>query len=138
MPFDSTDFVADRAVRPAGRSWRQALIRLFRRAAPPAVPGDVCLLRVLEEARGLIERREDWVQGRYETFGGERCAIGAVRAAAGLLGYRPAGAAAQALLAAIALERGYRSVEALNDHSPHAHVLAAFDAAIARARHAQF
>jgi hypothetical protein len=138
MPFDSADFLIKRApAQPWHRRLRAAVARALRPSRWPE-PVDLAVLRVLEEARGLIEQREDWVQGRYETFGGERCAVGAVRAAAGLLDYREAGVAAQALLAAIAVQRGYRSVEALNDHSPHGHVLAAFDAAIARARRAQF
>ena len=134
MPFDSTDFVADRAARPAGRSWRQALIRLFRRTAPPPEPVDTCVLRVLEEARGLIELPEDWTRGTYESWCGERCAVGALRAAASHLAHPAAGSAAHALLAGVALRRGYSSVEAMNDRSRHDEVLAAFDEALAAAR----
>jgi hypothetical protein len=85
----------------------------------------------LQEARGLIELREDWTQGTLETFRGERCAVGAVRLAADFLNYKAAGRVAHDLLTDIAIERGFASVEALNDHSRHETVLSVFDTAIA-------
>jgi hypothetical protein len=57
-------------------------------------------------ARGLIEQRDEWVQGEYETFHGERCAVGALRVAASFLNYPSAGKVALDLLTAfdIAIE----------------------------------
>jgi len=139
MPFDSAEFFREpvAAIREPLRLGRFAvsLMRALRHSLPtrPAEPVDLAMLRVLEEARGLIEHRDDWVQGRYETLAGARCAVGALRLAANFLAYERAGAAAHALLTGIALERGYSSVETMNDHSPHAELLGAFDAAIAMA-----
>jgi len=134
MPFDSAEFFHPLPPpRPTWRARLEARLRAFRRApAPP--PLDPAVLRVLEEARGLIELRQDWVQGRYETIAGERCAVGAMRIAAELLDYQAAEPRAHELLARIAAARGFTSIEAMNDHSPHGHVLAAFDEAIAAVR----
>jgi len=85
----------------------------------------------LEEARGLIEQREDWTQGTLETFRGERCAVGALRLAADFLNYPLAGRVARDLLTEIAIERGFASIEAMNDRSRRETVLSAFDTAIA-------
>jgi hypothetical protein len=139
MPFDSAEFFRDPPAAPPIRvvGWAARLRRAFQafRAPCPAVaPLDPAVVRVLEEARGLIEQRRDWVQGRYETVGGERCAIGAVRIATELFDYAEAGARAERLLARVASRRGFTSVEAMNDRSPHGHVLSAFDEAIATAR----
>lgn len=110
--------------------------RLFRprqfRSVPETI--DAAVLRVLEEARGLIEQREDWTQRTLETIRGERCAVGALRLSADFLNYPEAGRIARGLLADVALERGYPSIEAMNDCSRHEQVVTAFDAAIARAR----
>jgi hypothetical protein len=133
MPFDSAEFFSKPPVRRAwSERWRAAL-RAFL-APPRRPPLDPAVLRILEEARGLIEQRCDWVQGRYETIGGERCAVGAVRIAAELLDYEAAGDRAHDLLGRIALARGFATIEAMNDRSAHAHILAAFDDAIALAR----
>jgi hypothetical protein len=133
MPFDSAEFFHSPPPRPSWTARLRQVIRSFR--APPAPPQlDPAVLRVLEEARGLIELRQDWVQGRYETIGGERCAVGAVRIAAELLDYKAAEARAHDLLARVAAARGFTSIEAMNDRSPHGHVLAAFDEAIMLAR----
>lgn len=35
-------------------------------------------LEVLKKARALIEREEDWCQGRMEDYDGNHCALGAV------------------------------------------------------------
>jgi len=85
----------------------------------------------LEEARGLIEQREDWAQRTLETIRGERCAVGALRLAADFLNYLLAGRLAHDLLTNIAIERGFASVEAMNDYSRHEVVLSAFHTAIA-------
>jgi hypothetical protein len=137
MPFDGANFLSGQQAAVAGRTQLcgalgRALRAVLFRIAPD--PLDSAMLRVLEEARGLIAEREDWVQGSYETYEGARCAVGALRLAADFLDYAPAGDAAHALLARIARERGYGSVEALNDHSRHETVLALFDAAIAKMR----
>jgi len=139
MPFDSVELVSRESADSAASKprWWARLAARFRaavalRAAPE--PLDLAVLRVLEEARGLIAEREDWVQGSYETLRGERCAVGAIRLAASFLDYERAGAAAQDILTFIALQRGYRDIEAMNDHSRHEAVLAAFDLAIATAR----
>jgi hypothetical protein len=137
MPFDSAERWPPRV---ADASWRGRLARAWRRAvgrgpAPPArAPLGPAVLHVLEEARGLIEAREDWTQGSYETFAGRRCAIGALGAAGALLDYEDAMRVARGLLADVARQRGYRDVEDMNDRSSHARVLAAFDAAIALAQ----
>ena len=141
MPFDGTDFLrkgagpaADRArwyTRAAAALRRSLAAKGFR---PSPEPLDAALLRVLEEARGLIEQREDWTQGNLETLRGQRCALGALRIAADFLNYPTAGRLAHALLADIAAERGFSSVESMNDYSRHEAVLSAFDAAIAAVR----
>ena len=89
------------------------------------------MLRVLEEARGLIEQREDWTQRTLETIRGKRCAVGAIRLAADFLNYPAAGRVAHDLLTDIAIERGFASIEALNDHSRCETVLSVFHTAIA-------
>jgi hypothetical protein len=140
MPFDSAEFFSKIDASPARETgWRgvagalaSGLRLLFRPA--PAEPEEIALLRVLEEARGLIELREDWTQGAYESWCGERCAVGALRIAAQHLDLPSAGAAAHALLAGAALRRGFSSIEAMNDHSRHDQVLAAFDEALTAAR----
>jgi hypothetical protein len=124
MPFDGAEFFSP---SPRRARWRDLLPRAFRAPAPP--PG-AALLRVLEEARGLIAEREDWTQGAYTTHRGERCAVGALRDAASLLGDASAGLLAFELLREVARERGYPGIEVMNDRSRHASVLSAFDAAI--------
>jgi hypothetical protein len=145
MPFDNVEFPLGSAsppdrvsppVRPPG--WHHAIRGLaarLRRNLRPAAPEplDVAVLRVLEEARGLIELREDWTRGTYESWRGERCAVGALRSAANFLDYASAGAAAQSLLTAVARRRGYTSIEAMNDRSRHDEILAAFDEALGAA-----
>jgi hypothetical protein len=141
MPFDSAEFFRDPPAAPPVQAlgWAARLRQALRAFAPhPArAPLDPAVVRVLQEARGLIEQRQDWVQGRYETVGGERCAVGAVRIAAELFDYAEAGSRAERLLARVAARRGFTSVEAMNDRSPHGHVLTAFDEAIAAARFAR-
>jgi hypothetical protein len=136
MPFDSAEFFRDPPAGPPVQAlgWAARLRQAFRAPRPARAPLDPAVVRVLEEARGLIEQRQDWVQGRYETVGGERCAVGAVRIAAELFDYAEAGSRAERLLARVAAHRGFTSVEAMNDRSPHGHVLTAFDEAIAAAR----
>ena len=138
MPFDGSFFI--RAIpdpTPVRPSWLARLLSALRararRPSPPPVLDDA-VLRVLEEARGLIELREDWTQGTLETLRGARCAVGAVRIAADFLDYPAPGQVALSLLARVAASRGFASIEAMNDRSRHGHVLAAFDEAIEAAR----
>ena len=141
MPFDGAEFLRE-PVSPASNqmAWYSRfaanLGRALRTRLPRSSPEpiDAAVLRVLEEARGLIEQREDWTQGSLETFRGERCAVGALRLAAEFLNYPVAGRLAHALLIEIAGERGFSSVEAMNDRSRHEAVLSAFDTAVAAAR----
>jgi len=140
MPFDGTEFFRNPSPTGDDAVWYARLAASFRRACravlfrPAPEPIDAAILRVLEEARGLIEQREDWTRGTLETFRGERCAVGALRLAADFLDYPQAGRLAHALLAEIAAERGFSSIEAMNDYSRHEAVLSAFDTAILAAR----
>jgi hypothetical protein len=139
MPFDSAEFFAGSSSDERRRlAWPArlalALARAFHKPLPPEEKTDDAVLRILEEARGLIEQREDWTRGSYATMRGERCAVGALREATQLLDYRTAGERAHRLLTLIAIGRGYSSIEAMNDSSRHEHVLAAFDAAIVAAK----
>ena len=138
MPFDGAEFLREPVPRVTNQgAWHsrfaaklgRILRARLRRSTPE--PIDAAVLRVLEEARGLIEQREDWTQGTLETIRGERCAVGALRLAAGFLNYPLAGRVAHELLTAIAIERGFASIEALNDRSRHGEVLSVFDTAIA-------
>src|SRR5438445_125775 len=70
MPFDGAEFLCEPAARLSSQgAWhsrfaaklRRILRARLRRSAPE--PIDAAVLRVLEEARGLIEQREDWTQG---------------------------------------------------------------------------
>src|SRR5216684_5818389 len=138
MPFDGTEFCRQPG-SPGGKTaaWRGRTIVALRRLLgaelfqPAAEPIEAAVLRVLEEARGLIEQREDWTQGSLETFRGERCAVGALRLAADFLNYKAAGRVARDLLTEIAIDHGFASIEAMNDRSRHETVLSAFDTAIA-------
>ena len=138
MPFDGAEFLRE-PISPTSNqiAWYsrfaanlgRALRTRFPRFSPE--PIDAAVLRVLEEARGLIERREDWTQGTLETFRGERCAVGALRLATDFLHYPAAGRVAHDLLTDIAIERGFASIESLNDRCRHDTVLDLFDTAIA-------
>lgn len=137
MPFDGTEFVRKQALPAShGASWyaraAAVLCRAFHLAPfrPVPEPLGAATLRVLEEARGLIELPEDWTRGTLETYRGERCAVGALRLATDFLNYEEAGRQAHALLTEIAAERGFSSIEAMNDYSRHEAVLSAFDTAI--------
>ena len=99
----------------------------------PVVPSDVTAVHMLRSARALIELEDRWVQGRYETVRGRRCAMGALQAAARVLRDPRAFEEAKDLLRAEAVLRGYSHVEKMNDRSNHAQVLAALDAAIGKA-----
>lgn len=99
----------------------------------PAAPANVSAAQLLRAARALIETEDRWVQGRYETVRGRRCAIGALQAAARVLRDPRAFEQAKDLLRTEAMIRGFSHVEKMNDRSTHAQVLAAFDSAIWKA-----
>ena len=148
MPLDGIDFGTpaplDTGLFPiwskhGRRLWAATHTRRDRRgkAAPatlrvPLSPEHGAItVRLLQDARELIEDPNHWTQGTYRSFRGRRCAVGALRVAARRSnGPEPAWAAHQ-LLINIARSRGFASVEAMNDHSSHGAVLGAFDEAIA-------
>jgi hypothetical protein len=92
------------------------------------------VVRLLNEARRLIENPDQWGQGHYRTVEGRRCAIRALCDASAMLDSKPAGNVAGDLLDAVARRHGYITTESMNDQSTHEEVLAAFDEAISEAR----
>jgi hypothetical protein len=144
MPFDGTEFISQTMPLSPGApaesrtsGWLSAFFspRPRSRRSFRSTPEDVnaTSLRILVDARALIARRERWVQGVYEAFG-RYCAVAALHASckgqddsAGLI-------LAHAFLREVAMQRGFSRVESLNDRSPHAAVLTAFDEAIATAQ----
>jgi hypothetical protein len=100
----------------------------------PADQPDAATVQVLTIGRALIEDRKDWVQRRYETRDGRRCAVGALRGASRLLNLHGPQSGANTMLLAVAMSRGFNDIESMNDNSSHRQVLSAFDEAIARAR----
>jgi len=151
MPFDGTEYrVAPLRPAPVAPEtvglWsrlRTATTSFFTQAralplwslAPgePVIPSEVTAVQLLRAARGLIELEDRWVQGRYETVRGRRCAMGALQAAARVLRDPRAFEEAKDLLRTEAVLRGYSHVEKMNDRSTHGQVLAVFEAAIAKA-----
>jgi len=109
----------------------------LRLRAPPSpgitLPPEIAAAQLLCAARALIAAEDRWVQGRYETLRGRRCAMGALQAAARALRDTGGFETARDLLRTEALIRGFSHVERMNDRSSHAQVLAAFDGAIGRA-----
>lgn len=87
------------------------------------------VLQILTVARQLVADRHRWAQGHYETWGGRRCAVGAICVASEML-HTLASLEAVEHLSAVASRRGFPDVEAMNDHSTHTEVLSAFDDAI--------
>ncbi len=152
MPFDGTEYrpvrdpAAATSLPAAGVRWQWVrgltaglAMRLggwpmwsyAPREVQPAT--EITPARLLRAARALIDQEDTWVQGRYETLRGRRCAIGALQAAARGLRHPTAFEAARDLLRTEALIMGFSHVEKMNDRSSHAEVLALFDRAIARA-----
>lgn len=147
MPFDGSDFsrafqpIADPLPSGGSRGWLGAAKALCERTLrtsrvqylftgnPPELlePSTAHLLR---RARLLIEAEEKWVQGYYSTSDGRRCAMGALRAAARHSDPRRVRARAHHLLREVARDRGFQSVEGMNDRCTHQQVLTAFDMAI--------
>ena len=87
---------------------------------------------VLCAARALIEPERSRLRGQYRRPYSRFCTIGALRRAS-----RHASPAvlarAHALLLDVARQRGFETVERMNDYSTHPDVLSAFDAAITAA-----
>jgi len=153
MPFDGTHFetprVRDTGLFPIWSTWgRRLWVKTrFCRGKSVNTDGmmrlwlapadhDAAIIQLLQDAKGLIADAKSWTRGTYGTFRTRRCAVGALRVAARRLdGPAPAWAAHE-LLINIARSRGFSSVEAMNDRSSHAAVLAAFDQAIATAQRA--
>jgi len=148
MPFDGSEFVATQdqqaparpglwaLLRQAGRRFRPSL-RQFPRDFPGSMPAEspaAATMHVLRLARTLIEDERHWIQRRYETLDGRRCAVGALRSAARLLTLHSLNIEAHNLLLEVAVERGFTDIEKMNDHSMHGQVVSAFDIAIARAQ----
>src|ERR1700722_18815285 len=69
----------------------------------PADQPDAATVQVLTIGRALIEDRKDWVQRRYETRDGRRCAVGALRGAARLMHLQGAQSGAHAFLLSVAM-----------------------------------
>jgi hypothetical protein len=141
MPFDGveTPTAAPGSSSPAVSvvpRWLANLVgqartaKLFR--SPSQRDANVAL-RLLERARRLIERRERWVQGAYQTYYGY-CAVGALHSSWRWQQERAGYAVAYGLLRDVAVMRGFSGIVAMNDASSHEHVLRAFDEAIAAAR----
>jgi hypothetical protein len=101
----------------------------------PASQPDAVTLQVLTIGRALIEDKKDWVQRRYETRDGRRCAVGALRGAARLLNVHGPQTGANTMLLSVAMSRGFNDIESMNDNSTHRQVISAFDEAISRAAH---
>jgi len=99
----------------------------------PAAHPDAVTAQVLTIGRALIEERKDWVQRRYETRDGRRCAVGALRGAARLLALHGPQTSANTILLSVAMNRGFNDIESMNDNSTHRQVISAFDEAINRA-----
>lgn len=145
MPFDGLNFVS---APTAAKTPILTRLSHFVFGAPPVakslplqafapVPAnepDAVTLQVLTVGRALIEDRKDWVQRRYETRDGRRCAVGALRGAARLMNLHGPQTGANTILLSVAMGRGFNDIESMNDNSSHRQVISAFDEAIARAR----
>lgn len=151
MPFDGTYFPAptpsDTGLFPIWsrhgcRLWFETRLYRDRRGAAKLLraplPADrgVAVAELLREAKGLVSEPEGWTRRTYRSFGGQRCAIGALRAAAKRLDDPSIAWSAHALLIDVARSRGFTNVETMNDRSSHTAVLAAFDQAITTAERA--
>ncbi len=153
MPFDGKEFTGAplvqtpvvvpeaptvwERVRTATKSFLPRLKSLppIRSFSPdPGLPAEVATVQLLTIARALIADEENWVQGRYETIDGRRCAVGALRVASRLMGVRTPPRDATNLLLSVATGRGFNDIEKMNDRSTHTQVLSAFDEAIGRAQ----
>lgn len=151
MPFDGSEFIATQVESGAEKQPPRGPLNLLRRisdglrarsrALPFVAPdevalpqGDASTIQVLGLARSLIQDERHWIQRRYETLDGRRCAVGAVRAAVRLLGLRVGPIDPHHALLMVAVARGFTDIEKMNDHSTHSQVVSAFDEAIYRLR----
>ena len=146
MPFDGLGYLSNTATPAKPSLWMR--ITQFALGTPPVakslplqafqpVPAnqpDALTLQVLTIGKALIEDRKDWVQRRYETRDGRRCAVGALRGAARMMNLHGPQTGANTILLSVAMSRGFNDIESMNDNSSHRQVLSAFDEAIARAR----
>ncbi len=136
MPFDGSELLgttldAVPLPKPATGVWAR-MRRVGRallpsnRPAPFGIPlptparPELLTLQVLQLGRTLLEDERNWIQRRYETLDGRRCAVGALRSAARLLELRGQPNGPHNMLLTIAISRGYTDVEKMNDHSSHA------------------
>jgi hypothetical protein len=87
------------------------------------------VVEVLQKARALIEKPENWTQGEFKTTDGRFCSVGALNEACP--GCNDVWERAYDPLQSVA---GGGSVSAFNDTHTHAEVLAAFDKAIELAK----
>ena len=147
MPFDGLGYVNTTSTTKPSIWMRLAQFAL---GAPPAaksiplhafqpIPAsepDAVTVQVLTIGRALIEDRKDWVQRRYETRDGRRCAVGAIRGASRMMNLHGPQNGANTVMLSVAMSRGFNDIESMNDNSSHRQVMSAFDEAIARARQA--
>ncbi len=153
MPFDGTYFPATTPYdtglfplwsRQGCRLWYQTRLRGRKATAPtmlraptPAERG-LAVADLLRDAKDMINDPKDWTRRTYRSFGGQRCAVGALRAAGKRLNDPTLAWSAHSLLIDVARSRGFTNVETMNDRSSHAAVMAAFDQAIRTAERGAF
>ena len=106
---------------PFGRCFEGRFLPRSVEAAVPELPG---------AARDLISSEDKWANGRLRTRDGGFSALGAILQVSALGPGRRARQPALAHLRLVARRRGFWTIEAMNDASTHAEVLAAFDEAI--------
>src|SRR6201995_3227732 len=143
MPFDGLHYVAPAAKPSLWTRFSNFLVGVppVSKSVPahlfqpvPATQPDALTVQVLTIGRALIEDRKDWVQRRYETRDGRRCAVGALRGAARLLNIASPQTGANNILLSVEMSRGFNDIESMNDNASHRQVISAFDEAIVRAR----
>ena len=153
MPFDGTYFPATTPYdtglfplwsRQGCRLWYQTRLHGKKATAPtmlraptPAERG-LAVADLLRDAKDTIVDPMDWTRRTYRSFGGQRCAVGALRAAAKRLNDPTIAWSAHAMLIYVARSRGFTNVETMNDRSSHAAVMGAFDQAIRTAERGAF
>jgi hypothetical protein len=91
------------------------------------------VVRILKEARRLLEHNGRLGQGNYRTVQGRRCALRTICDASIMLDSKPARNLEGDLLDLVARRLGYITTERMNDGSTHEQMLIAFDEAISAA-----